>query len=638
MQGKSLVLLLSVLFGSAFLAGFNENLVNMALMSIMGEYGVDSVTVQWLVTGYMIVATVVVTCMAFLYRRFKLRALFFSAAGLSIAGSALGLVSGSFEMLLCARLVQAVGTGIFIPLMMNTILVVTPKNKLGTFMSIGGCMITFGPAFAPVVCGALVTGFGWHSIFVVPIVAMAVLAVLGFFFVKNLETSEAHLDVPSVALSAFVLTALSFGLAQLTIDALTAAVALVLAAAAAVVFVVRQLRCAHPLIDLAPFKNRAFWPALLLATVAMMSMFSMSVLLPLYFEGAAGMTALMAGLVILVPVLANAGSSLLGGRIMDKRGEWPLLPLGFGGIAVGFVVLAAAAPTLSVPVVFAATLVMYVAVGFIFSPSQTAGLRTLPPEQNPFGVALMTTFVQIAACIGPSLYIGIMSSGQAGSLAQGASAAQAAADGFAVAMVVAAAIAALGFVLSFAYARAARRRVAAQIAERSAAPQSVLASIMESDPYTLPASASVRAVMRTFVDLKVGGVPLVDEAGRPAGFVSDGDVMRYLADKHPVITGSYSLMEAANSQSFDERLQELIALPASVIATEKLVSLDAGATLEEACALLATHRLKKVPVVREGAIVGTVNRSDVLRYAMDTCLQAVPDAPDTARIAASTAA
>lgn len=64
---------------------------------------------------------------------------------------------------------------------------------------------------------------------------------------------------------------------------------------------------------------------------------------------------------------------------------------------------------------------MYVAVGFIFSPSQTAGLRALPPRQNPFGVALMTTFVQIAACIGPSLYIGIMSSGQAGAAASGAS-------------------------------------------------------------------------------------------------------------------------------------------------------------------------------------------------------------------------
>ena len=56
MQGKPLVLLLSVLYGSAFIAGFNENLVNMALVSIMAEYGVDSVTAQWLVTGYMIVA------------------------------------------------------------------------------------------------------------------------------------------------------------------------------------------------------------------------------------------------------------------------------------------------------------------------------------------------------------------------------------------------------------------------------------------------------------------------------------------------------------------------------------------------------------------------------------------------------
>lgn len=625
MQGKPLVLLLSVLYGSAFIAGFNENLVNMALVSIMAEYGVDSVTAQWLVTGYMIVATVVVTCMAFLYRRFHVRTLFFGAAGLSIVGSAMGLVAPSFELLLVARLVQAVGTGIFIPLMMNTILVVTPKNKLGTYLSVGGCMITFGPAFAPVVCGALVTAFGWHSIFVVPIVAMAVLTVLGFFYMKNLETHEAHLDVLSVLLSAVALTVLSFGLTQLTTDGVLAAAALVLAAAMVAVFVVRQLRCAHPLIDLAPMKNRAFWPALILVTIAMMSMFSMSVLLPLYFEGAAGMTAFAAGLVILVPVLANAGATLLGGRIMDKRGEWPLLPLGFGGIAIGFIALVAVAPQLSVPAVFVAMLVMYVAVGFIFSPSQTAGLRALPPQQNPFGVALMTTFVQIAACIGPSLYIGIMSSGQAGAAASGASAAQATADGFALAMAVAAAIGVVGFALALAYARAARKRAAVQAVERSAQSpvQSVLASIMEADPYTLPAATPVREAMRAFVDLKVGGLPLVDEQGHPAGFVSDGDVMRYLADKHPLITGSYSLVEAANSQTFDERLRELIELPVSAIATDKLVAIEAGSSLEEACNLLATRRLKKVPVVRDGAIVGTVNRSDVLRYAMDTCLQGV---------------
>ena len=134
---------------------------------------------------------------------------------------------------MAARLVQAVGSGIFIPLMMNTVLVVTPKEKMGTFMSIGGCMITFGPALAPVVCGALVTTFGWHSIFAVPVIAMAVLAVLAIFSVKNLGFSPAHLDIPSVVLSAVFLSLLSFGLVELTIDTPLAVGALVVAVGSA---------------------------------------------------------------------------------------------------------------------------------------------------------------------------------------------------------------------------------------------------------------------------------------------------------------------------------------------------------------------------------------------------------------------
>lgn len=458
MQGKPLVMLLVVLYASAFLAGFNENLVNMALMSVMGDFGIDSVTAQWLVTGYMIVATIVVMCMAFFYRRFQLRPLYFAAAGLTLVGSVMGLLAPNFEVLMAARLVQAVGSGIFIPLMMNTVLVVTPKEKMGTFMSIGGCMITFGPALAPVACGALVTSFGWHSVFAVPTVAIIVLTILAIFAVKNLGFSPAHLDLPSVVLSAVFLSLLSLGLVNLTIDVPLAAGSLVVAVVAAVVFVLRQLRCEHPLIDLSPMKSRAFWPSVILTTVAMMGSFSCSVLLPLYLEGGTGLTAFMAGMVMLIPVLANAGTTLLGGRIMDKRGEWPLLPAGFAAITVGFALMAALAPTLSLPVMFVAALLVMGGTGFVFSPSQTAGLRTLPPAMNPFGVAISTTFVQVAACIGPSLYTGILSTGQASALATGADAGLATAQGFAMAMVVAACVAAFGCALALAYSRAAVRR------------------------------------------------------------------------------------------------------------------------------------------------------------------------------------
>ncbi|MEE0845474.1 MAG: MFS transporter [Eggerthellaceae bacterium] len=632
MKGKGFALPLAVLYVGAFVAGFNENLVNMALMGVMDEFGVDSVTAQWLVTGYMIVATVMVTSMAFLYRRVKLRKLFFYAAGLSCIGSAMGLFAFNFALLLAARLVQAVGTGIFIPLMMNAILALVPKNRMGTYMSIGSCMITFGPAFAPVVCGALVTCFGWRSVFSVPLALMVLLAVAGAVLLTNLENDRAHLDAPSVALSAVALFALSFGLAQLTLMPVEAVMSLAVAVVAAFAFVIRQLRCEHPLIELAPCRSIRFWPTLLLVMVAMMTSFSLSVLLPLYFEGAMGMTAFVAGVIILVPVLVNAGTSLLAGRIMDKRGSWPLIPAGFAIVACGLALLSFTSASLSLPVVFVAMVLAYAGVGLVFSPSQTAGLRTLPPEQNPYGVALSTTAVQIAACIGPSMYIGIMSSAQAGAQSLGAQ--MAAAQGFSVAILVAGAIALAGFVISLAYTLAERRRATAPVRRRAGggkaraaagtvgAEAASIASFMEPDPYTLPVTAKVGDAMRAFVDLKVGGMPVVDGRGNGVGYLSDGDIMRYLADSQALMSSAYSLIAAANAQGIDERVRELAQLPVSDVATSALVSVGCDASLKDVCALLAQHKIKKVPVVDGGRIVGTVNRSDVLRYAMESYLSA----------------
>lgn len=670
-KGASYVPLLGVLYAAAFLAGFNENLVNMGLMSIMGEYGVDSVTAQWLVTGYMIASTVVVMCMAFFYRRFELRKLFFAGSILCVIGSAMGLFAINFAFLLVARLIQALGAGIFIPMMMNTILVVTPKNKLGTFMSIGGCMISFGPAFAPVVCGCLVTAFGWHSVFVVPLVGMVVIALLGMVFLRNLGISEVHLDVPSACLSAVFLFTLSFGLAQVMAQPVMGVASLAVAIASAVVFVVRQTRCAFPLIDITPMKSIRFWPATALVVVAMMLMFSLSVLLPLYFEGALGMSAFAAGLVILVPVLVNTGFTLVAGRIMDKRGEWPLLPAGFALAALGTTAMALVAPGQSAPALFVAALFVYSGIGLVFSPSQTAGLKTLPPQQNPFGVALMTTFVQVAACVGPALFTGVLSSVQGAGMAGGLDEARACAQGFAAAIEVAAGIALVGLAVAFVYSLAAHRcgaqapavagagmegapaghgpqggvpageapapatgavacertagehgRAAQPAAASVSLSSATLADIMEREPYAVATDAPVSEAMRALIEHQVSGLPLVDVQGRVCGFVSDGDIMRYLADRTPTFASSYVFLEAANNQTIDERLRELMVLPVAEIATDKVVSLPAATTLKDACQTLAQHKFKKAPVVDEaGRMVGVVSRSSILRRAMESYLE-----------------
>lgn len=619
MSKQNVMPMLAVLYGSAFVAAFNENIINVALVSIMGTFSVGADTAQWLVTGYMVVTAIIVTVTAFLFKRLHLRTLFFAAALFLVGGSLACLAAPTFPLLLAARLAQAVGTGIFIPAMMSTVLMVAPRKRLGTYLSIGSCMITFGPAFAPVVSGLMVTAFGWRSVFVPAAVLVSVLALAGAVCIKNIaEPEKIKLDVVSVALSAVGLFALVYGLSTITANLPVAMGALAVGACGIAWFVVRQGRLENPLLDLRPLRNPRFSTACGLVVVAMMTTFSMSVLLPLYFEGALGMTALASGALLLAPILVNAATALLGGRTMDRRGIWPLLPCGFALIAAGQLAICLVAPGMSWVAVLAGSVVVYAGVGFIFSPSQTAGLQTLEPEQNPHGVAIINTFIQVAACIGPSLFIGVLSSTAAGATAGGASAVSAQANGFSAAVAVAAVVAAIGLVASFVYAR--RARVASEPrADASTTPlvEPGIDAVMKRDAFTIPATASVLDAMRVLIERKTSGVPVVDERGSVVGFISDGDIMKALTVHEP--TGydlAYGLAIYRHDEEFSQRLSEVAQLNVMELATDSVVCVPLNASIEDACATLSAKRIKKAPVIRDGALVGTISRSDVVRQLM----------------------
>lgn len=459
MRDSSLGPLLAVFYGCGFLAGFNENLVNMALVAIMGDFSIDAVAAQWLVTGYMIAVTVVVTCMAYLYRRLSMRTLFFAAAALSIAGSAGGFLAPSFPLLLAARLVQAVGTGVFIPLMMNVIVDRVPHERLGTYLAIGSAMITIGPATAPIVTGFMVSDLGWRSVFLVPLAAAVALMVVGIFVVRGgREPERARFDLPSALLTAAGVTLLCVGLSEVTLRPAVGAAALVGAVLALGWFARRQEHLARPLVSMEPLHHGTFWPAALLVMVTMVTYFSLSVMAPLYFEEAAGLAASAAGVLMVAPVLANAAASVLSGRALDRWGEWPLLPAGLAIAVAGLAATIAGALTSSVVVATVGIFFGYLGTGMVLSPAQTAGLRRLPDELDSHGVTLMSMAVQLSACLGPAAYVGIMSSATAAASAAGAPAAQASAGGFAGAMIAALVVAAAGLAVAFFYARYAKRR------------------------------------------------------------------------------------------------------------------------------------------------------------------------------------
>ena len=576
--------LLAVLFGTAFIASFNENIVNVALVDIMAEFSVDTVTAQWMVTGYMMVSAVITAVITFLMRRLTLRQSFFAGGIILALGSAIDFVAPNFAVLLGARLFQAVGTGIFVPIMMNTVLMIAPRKKLGTYLSIGSCCITFGPAFGPVVSGLMVTYFGWRAMFLPTFVAVVVLMIAGLAFVKPLvPTQKVKLDVLSVLLAAAGLISFIFGLLLISSNPLQAVVLVAVAVAVIAVFARRQGRLETPLLNLEPLRASGFSLACILVIFAMMTTFSMSV----------------------------------------------LLPAGFLLVAAGMVAVSLIAGSLQIGLVVAAACVVYVGVGLVMSPSQTAGLKQIPHRLNADGVSLISLLIMVAASVGPSLYMGILSASQSSALAAGASAAQASADGFAAATVVAAGIGIAGIVLAFFYSRkvAGTEPVAARETKAETAQMGLsLPAVMKRDVFTVRSDQPVYAAVQQMLEHKTSGLPVVDERDRVVGFVSDGDIMKTLADQgQPMIDLMYSLSVFANDEHFDKRLDHLMNANVMEVATSHVVSVDAETPIERVCAVLGERRIKKLPVLEDGRLVGTVSRSDVNRSLMSAFLRKTPE-------------
>lgn len=455
LTGRDWAFLVTV-YVMTFTAAFNENIMNVVLLEVANAFSVTADVTQWLVTGYMIVASIMTALTGFLSRRFTTRQLFFAAVVAIVAGEALCFVAPVFPMLLVFRLVQAVGSGIIFPLMMNVVMNVAPRKNMGVFLAIGTACITLGPAFGPVISGLADTLFGWRCVFVLPCVLALAMGILGAFSVRNLgEAEKVRADALSVVLLCLGLFLFVYAVGSITSATVMAVVLLVVSVAILAVFCRRQFTLEVPLLDLSCMKVSQFWPAAILTMISMMMSFSLSVLLPLYFEGVFGTTSLVAGLVILPAIVVNAVTSLVGGKILDARGTWPLLAAGYVLIAGGQIACALVSPSLAIGfgAVIACSVVVYAGVGFVMSPSQTAGLAGLDKRQEPAGAAILNMLIMIAASIGSSLFIGIMTSGAASAQAAGAAAEAAQASGFSGAIWVAVVIALVGLVLSVIYSR-----------------------------------------------------------------------------------------------------------------------------------------------------------------------------------------
>lgn len=447
-------IVIGVLVFSALVATFNETILNVALRIISQDMKISMANVQWLITGYMLVTSVMVPVTAFLYQSIPTKKLFLGAMMIILIGTVGCLLAPSFPVLLLFRMIQAIGTGMMIPIMMNTVLIVVPKTQIGTAMALCVCGITLGPAFGPTISGILVQFFYWKSVFVLLLILLVIGIICGVVFVDDVAPlSKPHLDIFSVVLSTAGLAAFLYGISIVMSQLTTGLICLVAGIIILAIFVIRQGHLKEPLLNFKPFSNMKFTLGVAMVFIAMLINFSLNVVMPSFLQGAFGVASMASALLLLPGVLLNAASTNISGKILDKHGVNLMLPAGFAVFSAALLILSRCNENSSLIFIVVIHIIIYQGLAFSMSPAQTSALATLTPDLNSHGVAIVNTFMQIAASVGSSLFGGIESVRQATALANGKTQAAAIAYGFSGTILAAFLMGIIGIILAFTFAK-----------------------------------------------------------------------------------------------------------------------------------------------------------------------------------------
>lgn len=417
-------LVLRILTVATFVVILNETIMNNAIPPLMAHFDVPATSAQWLTTSFMLTMAIVIPMTGWIMQRLATRKTFALAMGLFVSGTGLAAVAPTFEVLVGARVIQAAGTAIMIPLLMTTLMNLVPVADRGRTMGNVSLVIAVAPAMGPAVSGILLRTGSWRMIFIA-VLPIAVGALwLGLRQLPDIgEREHSALDLPSLVLSVlgfggivYGLSALGSGQGEGGVPAADPLIHPGLAAGIAVIalaaFVMRQrtlARTGDPLMDLRTLSHRSFTGSFVTMALGFAALISTMILLPIHLQSGLGLSTLQTGLLLIPGGLAMG---LLGpqiGKLYDRIGARPLIVPGTIGMTVSLTLMALLVPSVGPWTILTLHVLLSLSLALLFTPLFTAGLGSLPQHLYAHGSALLGSSQQVFAAAGTATSIAVMS-------------------------------------------------------------------------------------------------------------------------------------------------------------------------------------------------------------------------------------
>jgi EmrB/QacA subfamily drug resistance transporter len=390
---------------SLFIVGLDVTVVNVALPAIGRDLDAGIAGLQWTVAAYTVVMAGLLMLSGSTADRLGRRRVFVCGLVVFAAGSLLCSVAPSVELLVAARVLQAVGGSMLNPVAMSIITnTFTDPRERAQAVGVWGAVFGISLALGPIVGGAVVASAGWRWIFLINVpVGLAAIGLTLRFIPESRAPRPRRFDPLGQVLVIVLLSALTYGIIEApgrgwTAPAILAAFAA--SAAALVGLLVHEPRRREPLIDLRFFGSVPFASSIAISVAAFAAFGGFLFLNTLYLQDVRGLSPVQAGLATLPLALMTVLASPLSGRIVGRRG--PRLPLAISGIAslTACAMLTGIDAETSYAWLVTAYGLFGLGFGFVNAPITNAAVSGMPRAQAGVAAAIATTSRQVGQTLG----------------------------------------------------------------------------------------------------------------------------------------------------------------------------------------------------------------------------------------------
>ena len=294
MRGAGKWSILAILSFALALISLDNTIVNVALPSLQEDLKATSAQLQWVVDAYSVLFAGTLLLAGSLGDRFGRKRVLLIGLVIFGAGSLAAGAAPDADVLIACRALMGIGGAFIMPSTLSILVqTFTAPTERAQAIGIWAAVAGVGVAIGPIVGGALLEHFSWHSVFLVnPPLVLIVLGLAIAFIPESLDASKPRLDVRGAALSSLGLIALVTFIVELPDSGLT--VTTVLAGLAALMllasFVWWENRAPRPLLPMTLFKQRLFTVAVVLVGLVYFALMGALFFLPQFLQLVQGMT------------------------------------------------------------------------------------------------------------------------------------------------------------------------------------------------------------------------------------------------------------------------------------------------------------------------------------------------------------